>query len=163
MKKVFLLSLLAISMWTCSKSIETPTPNTASAAPEISLTDSNGKALNLSSLKGKVVILQFWASWCPGCRKENPVLVKLYDKYKDKGLEVYSVSLDTDKTQWQKAIKDDGLTWPNHVSDLLKWKSPVTTTYNVQFTPYKVLIDRKGNIQVNNFTSDMEAEVLKLL
>jgi thiol-disulfide isomerase/thioredoxin len=119
--------------------------------------------MKLSDLKGKVVVLQFWASWCPYCREDNPELVALYNKYKDKGLEIYSVSLDTDKNKWKDAIKKDGLAWPNHVSDLKKFDSSAAKTYVIDRTPYLFLIDKEGIIRVSNFKSSLEKEVEKLL
>jgi thiol-disulfide isomerase/thioredoxin len=115
-------------------------------APEISLNKADGKILNLSSLRGKVVLIDFWASWCGPCRKENPNVVRLYNKFKDKGFTVYSVSLDNDINAWKQAIQSDGLVWPNHVSDLLGWKSPVVQTYGFNGIPYTVLIDKNGKI-----------------
>ena len=93
--------------------------------PEIALNTPDNKPLNLSSLKGKYVLVDFWASWCGPCRKENPNVVKLYKKYRNKNFTVYSVSLDEDGTKWKQAIKKDKLIWPNHVSDLKGWKSSV--------------------------------------
>ena len=115
-------------------------------APEIALADVDGKIRTLSSLKGKVVLVDFWASWCGPCRKENPNVVAIYGKYKDKGFEVFSVSLDKDRAGWLQAIAKDNLLWPNHVSDLKYWKSEGAATYGVSSIPYTVLIDKKGKI-----------------
>lgn len=115
-------------------------------APEITLKTPEGKILSLSSLKGKIVLIDFWASWCGPCRKENPNVVRLYNQYKDKGFTIYSVSLDEDAEAWKKAIVADGLIWPNHVSDLLGWKTPMTKVYGFNSIPHTVLIDREGNI-----------------
>lgn len=103
-------------------------------------------SMKLSDLKGKVVLLDFWASWCGPCRKENPNVVALYEKYKDQGFTVMSVSLDNNLDSWKKAIEADNLQWPNHVSDLKKWSSAVAKQYQVQGIPFTVLIDREGNI-----------------
>jgi len=108
--------------------------------------DVNGKPLTLSSLRGKVVLLDFWASWCGPCRKENPNVVALYNKYKDKGFTVMSVSLDSDKQKWIAAIAADKLTWPNHVSDLKQWSNEVAKMYQVSGIPFTVLIDADGKI-----------------
>jgi len=116
------------------------------SAPDIALADPDGTIRKLSSLKGKVVLLDFWASWCGPCRKENPNVVAIYAKYKDKGFEVFSVSLDKDRAGWLAAITKDNLTWPNHVSDLKYWKSAGAATYGVTSIPYTVLIDKKGKI-----------------
>ncbi|MEY4905228.1 MAG: hypothetical protein RLZZ292_3043 [Bacteroidota bacterium] len=165
MKKILFLSFFLVALFACNKSDTTSTtaPTLDKAAPEITLNDANGTAISLSSLKGKVVIVSFWASWCPYCRTDSPNLVKLYNKYKDKGLDVYSVSLDTNKTDWQAAVKKDGLVWANHVSDLKKWNSPTVATYKVEATPHKLLLDKEGIIRVIGFETSMEAEVEKWL
>lgn len=115
-------------------------------APEIELKDPNGKVLKLSSLRGKVVLIDFWASWCRPCRAENPNVVRLYKQFKDKGFTVFSVSLDEDAVAWKKAIAQDGLIWPTHVSDLLGWSTPVIQLYKFDGIPYTVLIDREGKV-----------------
>lgn len=115
-------------------------------APEISMTDPNGKTRNLSDLRGKIVLIDFWASWCGPCRRENPNVVKMYNKYKNKGFEIFSVSLDNDVNAWKRAIASDELLWENHVSDLKGWKSSVVNTYKFQGIPYTVLIDKNGEI-----------------
>ncbi|MFY7972151.1 MAG: redoxin family protein [Flavobacteriales bacterium] len=114
------------------------------AAPEIALPDPTGKVRKLSDLKGKVVLIDFWASWCGPCRRENPNVVKAYNTYKKDGFEVMSVSLDKDGNAWKQAIQQDGLVWPNHVSDLLFWNSKAAADYGVHSIPFPVLIDKKG-------------------
>lgn len=115
-------------------------------APEITLNNPDGVKISLSSLKGKYVLVDFWASWCSPCRKESPNVVRLYNEYKDKGFTVLSVSLDNDVNAWKAAIKADGLIWPNHVSDFLGWETPLVKTYNFQSIPHTVLIDKEGKI-----------------
>ena len=115
-------------------------------APEITLPTLTGETKALSSLRGKVVLLDFWASWCGPCRRENPNVVATYKKYSSKGFDVFSVSLDENKTAWEAAIKKDGLVWNNHVSDLGGWKSAVVPTYEIESIPFPVLIDKEGNI-----------------
>lgn len=132
-------------------------------APEISLTDPDGKIRKLSSLKGKVVLIDFWASWCGPCRKENPNVVAMYEKYHDKGFEIYSVSLDKDRDGWLKAIAKDNLIWPNHVSDLKYWRSEGALAYGVTGIPFTVLVDRKGKIVAKKLRGDeLENKVKEL-
>jgi thiol-disulfide isomerase/thioredoxin len=102
--------------------------------------------MKLSDLRGNVVLLDFWASWCAPCRKENPALVELYKKYKGDGFTIMSVSFDTDKEKWKSAIIADKLTWSNHVSDLGGWNSKVGKIYKVNSVPFTVLIDKDGKI-----------------
>jgi thiol-disulfide isomerase/thioredoxin len=116
------------------------------SAPEIALQNPNGTEMRLSNLKGKVVLVDFWASWCQPCRKENPNVVRLYKKFKSKGFEIFSVSLDQDPKAWKGAIAKDGLVWPNHVSDLMGWQTPLTQQFGFQSIPYTVLLDREGKI-----------------
>jgi thiol-disulfide isomerase/thioredoxin len=104
------------------------------------------RKIKLSDLRGKVVLLDFWASWCGPCRRENPAVVQLYEKYKKDGFTVMSVSLDTDKEKWKSAIIADKLTWTNHVSDLGGWKSKIAKIYKVNSIPLTVLIDKDGRI-----------------
>lgn len=134
-----------------------------SPAPEINLPGVNGGNISLSSLKGKVVLLDFWASWCNPCRQENPNVVRMYAKYKDKGFTVYSVSLDKDKGKWTAAIQKDGLVWPNHVSDLKFWDSQAAKTYGVSSIPFTVLIDKDGKIIDKNLRgADLENKLKEI-
>ncbi len=130
-------------------------------APDIEMNDINDKPLKLSSLKGKVVLVDFWASWCGPCRRENPNVVGLYNKYKSKGFEVYSVSLDQDKGKWLKAIADDNLNWPSHVSDLQGWANAAARMYSVSSIPQTVLLDKDGNILARNLRGEQLNDKLK--
>ena len=121
-------------------------------APEINLKTPEGNTLALSSLKGKVVLIDFWASWCGPCRKENPNVKRIYDKYKDKGFEIYGVSLDNNGDQWKAAIAKDGLGW-KHVSDLGGWKSSAAQLYQVHSIPQTFLLDKEGRIIKSGFRS----------
>ena len=104
-----------------------------------------GNPITLSDLRGKVVLLDFWASWCGPCRRENPNVVKVYEKYHDQGLEILGISLDKDRGRWVQAIEKDGLPWL-HVSDLGYWSNEVAQLYMVRSIPHTVLLDREGRI-----------------
>jgi thiol-disulfide isomerase/thioredoxin len=108
------------------------------------------KKMKLSDLQGQVVLLDFWASWCGPCRAENPNVVKNYQKYKDAGFTVMSVSLDSNKDKWLAAIAADQLSWPNHVSDLGGWKSKVAQQYGVNSIPFTILLDKEGRVIATN-------------
>ena len=119
-------------------------------APEIEMKDPDGNIRKLSDLRGKIVMIDFWASWCRPCRQENPNVVRLYHRYHNKGFEIYSVSLDKQRDQWLLAIEQDGLVWPNHVSDLKGWTSSGGAAYGITSVPSTVLVDRQGRIIARN-------------
>ncbi|HAK10792.1 MAG TPA: alkyl hydroperoxide reductase, partial [Chitinophagaceae bacterium] len=118
-------------------------------APEISMPDITGNTFNLSSLRGKYVLIDFWASWCKPCREENPNVVAAYNQFKDKNFTILGVSLDSDKGSWVKAIQKDGLTW-THISDLKMWETSVVNTYQFEGIPFNVLIDPQGKVIATN-------------
>lgn len=120
----------------------------------VKVTDINGKPMKLSDFKGKVVYIDFWASWCGPCRRENPNVVNLYKQYKDKGFEVFSVSLDRSRDAWMKAINDDGLIWKSHVSDLKHWGNEAAQLYGVTSIPRTILLDREGKVIAENLRGD---------
>ncbi len=126
-------------------------------APDINLNDVNGVPLKLSSLRGQYVLIDFWASWCGPCRRENPANVELYNKYHSKGFEIYGVSLDDTKSKWVNAIQSDKLTW-KHVSDLAGWGSSAAKMYNVTSIPHTFLVDQEGKI----IASDLRSESLRI-
>ena len=134
------------------------------SAPEIALPNAAGQQMKLSDLKGKVVLIDFWASWCGPCRAENPNVVKMYRKFKNKGFTVFSVSLDEEPTKWREAIAKDQLEWNTHVSDLKGWKSSVVATFGIEAIPFTVLVNQEGKIIGKNLRGEkLEEALTKLL
>ena len=118
-------------------------------APEITLPNPDGKVISLSSLKGKFILVDFWAKWCGPCRRENPNVVKAYNQFKGKGFDILGVSLDRTKEDWLRAIQEDGLVW-NHVSDLKYFDSQAAKDYNINGIPFSILVDPNGIIIAKN-------------
>lgn len=137
--------------------------NVGDVATEINLPNPNGEYVKLSSLRGKYVLVDFWASWCGPCRRENPNMVHLYQKYKDKGFTIYGVSLDMDRASWIEAIAQDRLTW-TQVSDLAYWNSIVVPKYGISGIPATVLIDKEGKIIAKDLRGpELDAKLQEVL
>ena len=129
-------------------------------APEVVMPDPDGKPIALSSLNGKVVLIDFWAAWCNPCRIANIKLKELSDKYRSHGFEIYGISLDRNREQWIQGIKEDKIDWVQ-VSDLRFWNSPVVSLYNVEAIPYNVLLDTEGNILAKGISVAELEEILE--
>ena len=153
MKKIFFSVIIVLVSFSSIAQLQI-----GAAVPEIALPDVKDSIVTLSSFKGKVVLIDFWASWCGPCRQANPFVVRLYKKYKDRGFEVFGVSIDSKKQAWIKAIKQDKIKF-TQVNDNGGWNSKVAETYGVSQIPTNFLLDKKGNL----FAVDAEGKELDKL
>lgn len=130
--------------------------------PNFTQSNADGNLISLSDIKAKYVLIDFWASWCVPCRKENPNVVNAYKKYKDKGFDILGVSLDTKKDLWLKAIKDDGLQW-RHISDLGGWQNEIAVVFKIKAVPSNFLLNSDGVVVAKNLRGeDLESKLLEL-
>ena len=171
-KTLFLVALALLVVLGNTARADNPVLGTqvGNLAPEIHEKTPDGKMMKLSQTRGKVVLIDFWAAWCGPCRRENPIVVAAYHKYKDKkfqngkGFTVFSVSLDRDAAAWKKGIADDKLEWPYHVSDLNYWQAKYAAVYGVRSIPRNFLIDGNGVIIARDLRGPaLEATLEKLL
>jgi peroxiredoxin len=137
-----------------SEGLSSGMPSQGAEAPEIILANQQGDTILLSSTRGKIVLLDFWASWCEPCRRENPNLVKVYSEWHNRGFEIYQVSLDKTRDAWLKGIQDDHLEKWIHVSDIKYWNSVVVPLYRIESIPANFLLDRDGRIIALNLRGE---------
>ncbi len=163
------LYLLTTLLLLASPALSQPNALVGKHAPAISATSPKGQSLSLDDLRGKVVLVDFWASWCGPCRAENPTLVKAYKDFHNKvspkgdGFEIFSVSLDVNNDRWSNAISADHLSWPYHVSDFKGWRSAPAAAYGVRQIPSNFVIDKDGKVLAANLRGDELIQFLKAI
>jgi thiol-disulfide isomerase/thioredoxin len=164
MKGLFIALLLPLGLLNLASTENSNNEMLGQSAPTISFYDLDGNPTGTEKLKGKIVLVDFWASWCAPCRRDHPYLVRAYEKFQRhvfrqaEGFEILSISLDTDSLRWRKAINNDGLQWNGHHCDLLKWNSPFVSAYQVRHLPSGFLLDGEGKIiAVNPKISELES------
>ena len=157
-----IFAALLLMLTTCAFA-QQQIPNIADPRLDFTLPDLNGNRVTLSSLKGKVVLIDFWASWCLPCRVSNKHLVKLYSKYKDKGLEIIGVSLDDDSKDWKKAVVKDKITWMQ-VNDPGGWDAKAAIKWNIEAIPASFLVNKNGDVvAIDLEKNELEIMVKQLL
>ena len=158
---LFALALVAFSVWLGKKLYLAPKLALGAAAEEFQAPTLSGDSFRLSDLRGKIVLLDFWASWCGPCRRDNPTLTNIWREFSGPQFTIVSVSLDEDRSAWAKAIQKDGLDWPYHVSHLKGFDDPVALQYGVKSIPTKYLLSEEGTVIAVNPSEEKLQQLLR--